>query len=283
MVKRNVIIFSLITLASGWFGVLLDRILTEQPEGDTIGMGLWLILPLLTALLLRILGHDWKDTGLRLNLKGNIKWYAAAVLIYPIVTLIIVCIGLLFGWLELAKLKIEISFSLLGTAFLLNLGMKLFEELPWRGYLTPKLIELKQKDWQLYIIVGLVWSSWHFAYYMVYLPDSNFENMSRIGTLLFASVIMIIWSVMYVELFRLTKSVWPCVLMHAIEDTLFVNILGLWNSAVVPGKRFLLDLNFGIISILLFLGFGLLLRKIRIQKEKDENRNYIRGSIMGES
>ena len=105
MVKRNVIIFSLITLASGWFGVLLDRILTEQPEGDTIGMGLWLILPLLTALLLRILGHDWKDTGLRLNLKGNIKWYAAAVLIYPIVTLIIVCIGLLFGWLEVAKLK----------------------------------------------------------------------------------------------------------------------------------------------------------------------------------
>ena len=88
---------------------------------------------------------------------------------------------------------------------------------------------------------------------------------------------------MYVELFRLTKSVWPCVLMHAVEDTLFVNILGHWNSAVVPGKRFLLDLNFGIISILLFLGFGLLLRKIRIQKEKDENRNYIRGSIMGES
>ena len=31
--KRNLIIFIIVTLSCGWLGVLLDSILTEQPEG----------------------------------------------------------------------------------------------------------------------------------------------------------------------------------------------------------------------------------------------------------
>ena len=41
---------------------------------------------------------------------------------------------------------------------------------------------------------------------------------------------MVCWSIMYVEIYRLTKSVWPCVIMHAIEDavpTVLVTITGI--------------------------------------------------------
>jgi hypothetical protein len=70
--KRNLIIFTVITLASGWLGVLLDMVLTDRPEGNSPG-GLWLILPLLTAMVLRLISRDRKDTGLKLNLNGNAK------------------------------------------------------------------------------------------------------------------------------------------------------------------------------------------------------------------
>ena len=36
--KRNLIIFIAVTLASGWLGVLLDMVLSEQPEGNSLGM-----------------------------------------------------------------------------------------------------------------------------------------------------------------------------------------------------------------------------------------------------
>lgn len=39
-VKLHLIIFVLIVLASGWIGVFLDSLLTDQPEGNSLGMGL---------------------------------------------------------------------------------------------------------------------------------------------------------------------------------------------------------------------------------------------------
>ncbi|MBB2183598.1 hypothetical protein H0486_12000 [Lachnospiraceae bacterium MD1] len=73
--KRNLIIFIIVALGSGWLGVFVDNILTEQPEGNSLGMGLWLILPLIFSVILRIINHDWKDGGLKTHFKNNRKWY----------------------------------------------------------------------------------------------------------------------------------------------------------------------------------------------------------------
>ena len=59
--KTNLLIFIIITLASGWLGVLADRILTEQPEGYSAGTGIWLALPLLCAIIFRIREKEWKS------------------------------------------------------------------------------------------------------------------------------------------------------------------------------------------------------------------------------
>lgn len=52
---RNLVIFTVVVLASGWLGYGLDRAMNNPPE-QRLGMLLWLVLPLITALLLRAFG-----------------------------------------------------------------------------------------------------------------------------------------------------------------------------------------------------------------------------------
>lgn len=227
----RLICFIIITLISGWLGVLLDSLLKDQPKGSSLGMGLWLVLPFLTALLLRITGRDWKNAGIRLNLRGNIKWYAVGLLIYPTVTIITLLIAWLIGVIQVSNFVSSLPISVILVSFLANFIKNIFEEFSWRGYLTPKLIELKLNDWLIYLVFGIIWALWHAAYYLVFLPEEYFASLSRAGTILSGCVLMVAWAVMYVEIYRLTNSVWP------------------------------------VVATVLFLGIGLILRSVRIKKE----------------
>jgi hypothetical protein len=265
--KRNLIIFIIITLASGWLGVLVDMLLTNQPEGNTLGMGLWLILPVLTGIILRLTSRDWKGAGIKPNFKGNIKWYLLSLIIYPAVTAITFCLAMFSGGINTLDFNMSILLPLMVTSAASGLIKNIFEEFAWRGYLTPKLMELGINDWLIYIISGLVWALWHSAYYLVFLPNSYFESISRVNYILIGSVLMICWTVMFVEIYRLTKSVWPCVLMHAIEDAVptllttggfivFTNSGDIWWNPIT-----------GIVATALFLAVGLSLRYIRVGKD----------------
>lgn len=268
--KRSVSIFIVITLASGWLGVLIDRLLPEQPEGDSLGMGLWLILPLLTAVILTLACRDGKEIGLRPNFKGNGKWYLLSLLIYPVVTAATVAPALLFGCVDASAFTINEFLSLAAFSIAVNFIRNIFEEFAWRGFLASKLIELGLNDWLIYLITGLVWSLWHAVYYLVFLPDRYFETISRGGMVLSGCILMLCWTVMYVEVYRLTKSVWPCVLMHAIEDGIptvlvttggfltFTGIGDLWWNPVS-----------GIAATVLFLAAGFWLRSVRIKRESE--------------
>lgn len=270
--KFSLILFILVVLASGWIGVLVDSKLPEQPAENSLGMGLWLILPILAMLVLRLMNRDWKDIGILPNFRGNMKWYGAAIAIYPVMTVIIVGFALLFHSASISDVELNTILSLIGVSIAGNLIKNIFEEFAWRGYLTPKLIELKLNDWTLYLVSGLVWALWHAAYYMVFLPDSYFETTSRIGFVFIGCVLMVAWSVMYVEIYRLTKSVWPCVLMHALEDgvpTLLVSVAGV-ITLTKTGELWLSPTT-GIITTILFVGFGLWLRSIRMRKERMVN------------
>ena len=59
---------------------------------------------------------------------------------------------------------------------------------------------------------------WHITYYMFFLPDEYFTEISRPMMAVVGIVLMIFWSPLFVELRRLTKSVWPCVILHSMED-----------------------------------------------------------------
>lgn len=265
--KRDLIIFITVTLASGWLGVLLDMILSDQPEGNTLGMGLWLVLPLLTALILSIVSRDWKDAGLTPRFKGNIKWYLLSLAIFPGITVIILLLAKVFGAVDLSKIEINKILPVIVGSLIINFVKNIFEEFAWRGYLTPKLIKLTRNDWLIYLISGLVWAMWHVPYYLVFIDGSFFESLSisRVAFIFIATFAMLCWNTLYVEMFRRTKSVWPCALMHAAEDAVpaFL-LLGGYYVFTSNKATWIFDPHIGILAALMPLAIGLLLRHLRV-------------------
>ena len=267
--RRNLIIFIVIALASGWLGVLVDTSLIEQPKGDTLGMGLWLILPLLTAITLNIISRDWKNAGLTPKLKGNLKWYLLSLSLFPAIAVVTLSAAKLFGFVDLSKIEIDTVLPLIATGFAINIIKNVFEEFAWRGFLTPKLIEMKINDWLLYLISGLVWGLWHVPYYLIFLDDSVFEalSVSRVEFVFIATMIILCWNVMYVELFRLAKSVFPCTIMHAAEDGVVMFLFaGEYYVFTNNINTWIFDPHVGIVATVLVLGTGLILRSIRIKR-----------------
>ena len=269
--NRNIGIFVVISLASGWLGLLLDKFIETPPDGESLGMGIWLVLPLLTTIFLRIFAGDgWKDIGLKINFKGNVKWYLIALFIYPSVTAAILAIGKIFGWISFSNFRTDVFLTGFVVALLPNLIKNFFEESVWRGYLTAKLLKTKLKDIWLYLIVGVVWGAWHLPYYLFFLPQADMLQVLPVGRLAFAliSIIsMICWTVMFVEIYRITKSIWSVVLLHAIEDSFINHLVIDGHITIMAGKEMLISPIAGVITSILYLGIGLLLRKSRIEKE----------------
>lgn len=264
--RYSLAIFIIVVLASGWIGVFIDSFIPNQPKGNSLGMGIWLLLPILTMLLLRFINSDWKDIGVKPNFRGNIKWYLVSILIYPLITIITVCLGLLLDCIFVSAIKWSALYTIIAISIGSNFIKNIFEEFSWRGYLTPKLIELKVNDWLIYLISGLIWALWHSAYYLIFLPDNYFEFNSRVETLLIGCVLMVSWSIMYVEIYRLTNSVWPGVLMHAIEDGIPTVLITVSSIIAFTNRAdFWLNPISGVIATLLFTIIGILLRQRRIQ------------------
>ncbi len=264
---RNTSIFVMVVVLSGWIGVLVDKIIGGPTQRETLGMTVWLVLPLIATILLRIFAKDgWKETGFKLNLKGNVQFYITSICIFPIVMLIVCFVGYAFGWIDISNFKGTEFIKVFAGMFLFNLFKNFFEESVWRGYLTEELMHFKIKDWQLYLFVGCIWASWHIPYYMVFLPIEDIQqiiDVSRFGFVLISFAVMVCWSIMFTELYLATRSIWPCVLLHSMEDAIINPLILNDFIYVANGKEILISPIVGIIPALLFLLVGYVLRKMR--------------------
>ena len=136
---RNLCIFIFVALSCGWVGVWVDS-LTGETTGDfsdtsngTSGMGIFIVAPVLTWLLLRaLMGDGWRDAGLRPLIKKNLRWYGVAVLIYPVVIALTLLIGELFGWLDV-QIRWADYLGGLGIFVLAGFIKNFFEESSWSG------------------------------------------------------------------------------------------------------------------------------------------------------
>jgi membrane protease YdiL (CAAX protease family) len=269
---RNIIIFAIVALTCGWLGVFIDKFVETQPEGESLGMGIWLVFPLLAVISLRIFAGDgWKNLGIKPNFKENTKWYIVALLIYPVVTAIVLLLGKSFGWIDFSNFRTDIYLAGFVATLLPNFIKNIFEESVWRGYLTTKLLDEKIKDIWLYLIVGGIWGVWHLPYYLRFLPEADMYQVlpvSPFALSLIAIFSMICWTVMFVEIFRLTKSIWSVVLLHMVEDSLINHLVIDGHIIITAGKEFLISPIAGIITSILYLGVGLFLRQKRIKKEQ---------------
>lgn len=117
-----------------------------------------------------------------------------------------------------------------GTPLFYRYYIDIFEEFAWRGYLFLNLEKIGMNDWHLYLTNGLIWGMWHVTYYMFFLPDKYFTEISRPMMVIVGIILMIFWTPMFVEICGLTDSVWPCVILHSMEDavpTVLVFFIGL--------------------------------------------------------
>lgn len=267
---RNILLFTVIVLFSGWIGYYLDQSMPSPPGPETPGMALWLVLPLLTTLLLRAFAGDgWKDIGLKPRLTKNIKWYFLSFIIFPLVTAVVLILGKLFGWISFVHFKAGDYLTVFAASLLPNFIKNIFEEFVWRGYLTTKLLHLKLKDIWIYLIVGGVWGAWHIPYYLFFLPESHISQIlpvERSAFALLAILTMIFWSVMYVELYLITRSIWPAVILHMAEDSVINHLVIDGHIIIAPGKEILISPVIGIFATVFYLLVGLTLRSIRKEK-----------------
>lgn len=264
----NILLFFVIVIISAWLGVLVDKFSPEQKHDETLGMGIWLSILLIIVLILRIFAGDgWKEGVFRLNLKSCAIWYNVSSISFYMLSCIVLIIGKLLGWIDLSNFDVSDFTPIFFNLLIINLIKKIFEESVWRGYLTSKLIKLDVKDITIYLKVGLVWSLWHLPYYIEFLSESTIASglpISRVLFLFIASVNMIIWTIVYVEIYRLINYIWSVVLLHSVEDSL-INPLFIDNY-IKKGERKVLRISpiLGTLAANLYLSFGIWLRKPRI-------------------
>lgn len=209
-----------------------------------------------------------KELGYNPNLKGNLKWYLISILIFPVVTAVVLLIGVSANWMDLStfnpKLFIVAFCSLLPINFIINI----FEETAWRGYLTSQLLKLNLNDWRLYLVVGCVWCLFHLPYYLVFLPEADIRAVMPVSRAIYVVVAFttfLSWTVMFTELFRVTKSIWPCVVLHTVEDSLINHMLISGYVSIAAGKKILVSPINGIIASILYLAVGFAIRAYRIK------------------
>lgn len=266
---RNLTIFITLVLASGWLGRGLDALMGNS-SAESLGMLVWITMPLGVSLLLRAFAGDgWKDFGIKPNLKGNWAWYVVAILVFPVLTAIVLILGGSLGFIAFPNLSSN-ALGLLLQAFALGLLPQfiknIFEEAPWRGYLAPKIYSLHLNDYLSHAIVGLVWGAWHIPYYLFFLDRAILSNFTTLDLAIYIPLaiwVMISWAVVYGEIRLLTNSFWPAVLMHMVEDAFLIQLFTGNHIQIVPGTDWLISPMNGLLMSFLFIAFGVGLRQFR--------------------
>jgi len=242
---RNVAIFSFVAVICGWIGVGVDKLLGEPSNLESLGALIFIATPLLCTILLRLFGGDgWKDLPLKLKFKQNTFWYLFAFAIYPVVIGVTLFFGNLMGWVDASKFSIVAYLPIFAAAFWPEFIKNIFEESVWRGYLTVKMEQLTKNEWLIYLVVALVWQIWHLPYYLILLDDAYLAKFFPYGEVLFVITgffVIGVWTIMYTEIFFLSRSLWLVILMHTMEDSLnplisegFVNIPSEYNCLISP-------------------------------------------------
>ena len=282
-IRRNILIFAIFCGICGWIAYLIDlatnqahyeNIGTDIGGDGSLGLVLWLISPMICTIILRTFGGDgWRNAGFAPNLKNNKMMYLISFLIYPTVTFIAVMLGKMTGGIRLSNTNITIKAYIgillvqIATQFIKNI----FEESVWRAYLTNQLLKLKLSDLKIYLLVGFIWWFWHLPYIMVFLSESEIYDVLPVGRLTFFLIGFIVtacWSVMYTEIFRMTKSLWPLVIAHTMEDAVINPLLLMKIVSVEKSQAIFFSLSVGIVPTILYLIVGLTIRRWRKSRNK---------------
>lgn len=220
--RRQVGLFILLVLALG-VGFAVFPVLTPFYMFSP-ALAALLTLILTRDLRLRTLGHD---LGLnRLDLR---RWPAALFLPALALTpgyVMLTALGRVQWDARLAQYTwlggaIYVVFTLILNTLTFSLG----EEIGWRGFLLPRLLELGPARASL--LTGVIWAIWHYP--LIFLGQGYLPLGPRLPlTLLFTLTLMAI-SVVIGRLWAYRRSLWVAALFHSAHNTVW----GLWSNLVL--------------------------------------------------
>jgi membrane protease YdiL (CAAX protease family) len=262
-IRRNLIIFAAIIIASGWLYQIVNIFFPGPTPEQNLGILFWIITPLSMVLFLRGLGKDgWKDFGLRL--KGHWGWYALSLLIYPVTIVITLGLGASFGMVSLSGFA-EQGFGALvavaATGLIASAIKNIFEEFAWRGYLTPRFEALDLAPLKNHLLTGLIWGLWHIPYWLFFIGTKAINDVTSLGVFWFIiTAILGIFptALVYGELRRKTGSLWPAWLAHNVTNILSAQLVteGFVKLNNPAAEVFFMPAPGSVVMMGLFLGIG---------------------------
>ena len=249
---RNIIIFTILVNGLAWLGPVLGG----DPTTPGLGFLVWAAAPIVSALVMKLLLRDKVSLGFRPAFKGNGRWYALSVLVYPVTIAVVLAMGLLLGASTISNFTIPAFMTAMIPLAVTFFIFAFTEEVGWRGYLAPKVYGVNDRLLG-HVLVGLIWASWH----LPYLRELWAHTSEGLVTLLPRFILgTIVFAVVYGEIRIRTGSVWPAVLMHwmgnTFANTLLTGFAGEGFVSLVPGKEWLG--SFGVGGVFVIAIFGLL-------------------------
>ena len=275
---RRISLFLFITfgLTYAWtMGLIWPRVLgrdvtsftAEETLVNTALTAVLMFFPAIGVLITRIVTREgFKNSMLRLNLKGNVRYYLIGWLGPMVLTLIgtIIYFAICPSEFTLASYKtametapmppavmLVVQVLLILMAPLLNLVPCFGEEWGWRGYLLPKVAQ-RMKFLPTVLFTGIIWGIWHAP---IIIAGHNY-GMNYPGYPWWGIIAMCVFCIVAGTLFSYitlkTKSCWPAVLAHgALNGTASIGVLFLADPMAYD--RFVGPVPTGVIGALAYI------------------------------
>lgn len=177
MTILRLILFVILSFLPVWIMVIIlnrrygGHFWLNAPNGViTLSSLLGMFFPTIANLLTRLLtGEGMKDSFFTFHLKGNLKYYLAAVLVKVAEAFAGAILIILVYLREFSfdRLFADTDWNVVLPMVLLTVGSNIYiffhafgEEFGWRGYMMPKLAELMPMPAAV-IVGGILWGLWH--------------------------------------------------------------------------------------------------------------------------
>lgn len=196
--------------------------------------------PAFANILTRLITREgFSDRLLSIELRENMKYYAVALLLPPVIYTVSANItGLVFvpDYSIAHVINVENAAGyiseILRVYFVSVLLFPLYfgEEYGWRAYLTPKLLTLMPRPAAL-ILSGIIWGLWHAP--MIYRGHSFGTNYSSYpyGGYIMMTLLCIAVGSLFTWLTEKTGSVCPACICHSLNNNMGTFLLSVFLSA----------------------------------------------------
>lgn len=254
-----IVIFSILVMGVTFTAPLLGGSLSKPGPGVI----LWGMAPMLVALLMRTVTHDWSDAGFKPEIRKNVRWYIFIVLASSVMVVLLLLVGTMTSFASFSGFSLIPYLKMVLPGLAVFLITATFEEVGWRGYLVPKLASIGINTYLAYAIGAVVWATWHLPYlreltWVSSVQEDVLASIPRLYLMFFA------YSIFYNEIRLITGSVWAAVLFHSFVNAIQHPIAAEYLK-IVPGQEYLV--SFSGLFMIAFVGIlGIALNRWRMRK-----------------